>query len=469
MDDLNISMEEYIEIEAEKARRRGQKFNWETVTYDKPFSKENVKFNEYVQPLLNKKNEHEKKNKEVLKQINDLDNRLLKAGQIDLTLPMLLRKEDNVNTGKQGLGFENQNDYVNPSLLNKAKELAPCLYNIDEMGKDELSDHKVISEEELKCEAEKRLKAMLKFEKQAFSKIELNRDKPKVVRKNFGPQLIEDWISDSEDEAESKPKIKKKTVKPSFAKIEFVKSKEQVKSPKKTTVKHVEKPRQNTHRPRGDQRNWNNMMSQRLESNFKMYNKACYVCGSFNHLQNDCHYQQRQFQNQKMVKLVWNYNQRVNNKILAKKTHSNAKRNMVPKAVLLKSGIVNAARQNSSKTVVLVNTARQISTAHPKSTVNVARPMSHISKTAHLTVKRPIHEKTTFTNSNVPQKVNTVRSKTVNTARPKAVINVVLGNRVYAVKASACWVWKRKTKLIDLVSQHNSASITLKKFDYIDA
>nr|GEX29222.1 hypothetical protein [Tanacetum cinerariifolium] len=138
-----------------------------------------------------------------------------------------------------------------------------------------------------------------------------------------------------------------------------------------------------------------------------------------------------------------------------KVTHPNAKRNMVPKAVLLKSGTVNAARQSSSKTAVLVNTARQISTTHPKSTVNVARPMSHISKTAHSTVKRPIHEKKTFTNSNVPQKVNNVRSKTVNIARPKAVINVVLGNRVYAVKASACRVWKPKTKLIDLVSKHN--------------
>ncbi|GJZ81231.1 hypothetical protein Tco_0646225, partial [Tanacetum coccineum] len=38
-------------------------------------------------------------------------------------------------------------------------------------------------------------------------------DKPKIVRKNFDPPLIEDWISDSEDEAESKPKIEKKTVK----------------------------------------------------------------------------------------------------------------------------------------------------------------------------------------------------------------------------------------------------------------
>nr|GEV63662.1 reverse transcriptase domain-containing protein [Tanacetum cinerariifolium] len=69
------------------------------------------------------------------------------------------------------------------------------------------------------------------------SEAKASADKSKNVRKNFGPLLIEDWISDSEDEAESKPKFKKKTVKPSFAKIEFVKSKEQVKSPRKITVK----------------------------------------------------------------------------------------------------------------------------------------------------------------------------------------------------------------------------------------
>ncbi|GJR78967.1 putative ribonuclease H-like domain-containing protein [Tanacetum coccineum] len=57
----------------------------------------------------------------------------------------------------------------------------------------------------------------------------------------------------------------------------------------------------------------------------------------------------------------------------------------------------------------------------------------------------------------------------VNTARPKAVLNAVKGNQVNAVKASACWVWKPKTKVIDHVSKHNSASITLKKFDYVDA
>ncbi|GJY21485.1 hypothetical protein Tco_0394051 [Tanacetum coccineum] len=80
------------------------------------------------------------------------------AGQTDQTLRMLLPKEDNVQTGKLGLGFKNKNDVENPGLLSKAKELAPCLYNIDEMEKHSLSDHKIISEEELKCEAEKRLK-----------------------------------------------------------------------------------------------------------------------------------------------------------------------------------------------------------------------------------------------------------------------------------------------------------------------
>nr|GEU48537.1 hypothetical protein [Tanacetum cinerariifolium] len=68
------------------------------------------------------------------------------------------------------------------------------------------------------------------------SEAKASADKPKLERKNFGPPLDEDWISDIKDEAELKTKIEKKTVKHSFAKIEFVKSKEQVKSPKKTTV-----------------------------------------------------------------------------------------------------------------------------------------------------------------------------------------------------------------------------------------
>ncbi|GJS24615.1 putative ribonuclease H-like domain-containing protein [Tanacetum coccineum] len=44
--------------------------------------------------------------------------------------------------------------------------------------------------------------------------------------------------------------------------------------------------------------------------------------------------------------------------------------------------------------------------------------------------------------------VNTARPKAiVNAARPKAILNIVKGNQVNAVKASACWVWKPKTKI----------------------
>ncbi|GJX75780.1 putative ribonuclease H-like domain-containing protein [Tanacetum coccineum] len=44
-------------------------------------------------------------------------------------------------------------------------------------------------------------------------------DKPKVVRKNNGAPIIEDWVSDSEEEDVPQAKKEKKTVKSSFAKI----------------------------------------------------------------------------------------------------------------------------------------------------------------------------------------------------------------------------------------------------------
>ncbi|GJT31673.1 hypothetical protein Tco_0922092 [Tanacetum coccineum] len=45
----------------------------------------------------------------------------------------------------------------------------------------------------------------------------------KVVRKNDGAPIIEEWVSDDEKEDVSQHKTKKKTVKPSIAKIKFVK------------------------------------------------------------------------------------------------------------------------------------------------------------------------------------------------------------------------------------------------------
>nr|GEX63391.1 retrotransposon Orf1 [Tanacetum cinerariifolium] len=121
--------------------------------------------------------------------------------------------------------------------------------------------------------------------------------KHKEVRKNTNAPIIKEWVSDDEEKEVTQPKIEQKTVKLSIPKIEFVKPKQPEKKARKT-VKQVEKLRQNTHRPRGNQRNWNNKMSQILGSNFEMYNKACYVCGSFDHLQANFNYHQQQFKNQ---------------------------------------------------------------------------------------------------------------------------------------------------------------------------
>ncbi|GJU73167.1 ribonuclease H-like domain-containing protein [Tanacetum coccineum] len=195
-------------------------------------------------------------------------------------------------------------------------------------------------------------------------------------------------------------KIQKKTVKPSFAKIEFVKSKEQVKYPRKTTVKQG--------------------------SNFEMINKACYVCGSFDHLQYDCDNHQRQFNNKKMVKPVWNYTQRVNHQNFSRMTHPSPKRNMVPKAALMRYGLVS------------LTTARPVNTAKPRTIVNSARPMRNVFNKVHSTVRRPINNKTATKNSNFNQRVNIVKDinvntaklkAIVNTARPKAALNAVKGNQ----------------------------------------
>ncbi|GKD98180.1 putative ribonuclease H-like domain-containing protein [Tanacetum coccineum] len=88
-------------------------------------------------------------------------------------------------------------------------------------------------------------------------------------------------------------------------------------------------------------------------------------------------------------------------------THPNAQRNMVPRAVLMKTGLKS------------FNTARTVNTTHPKSIVFSAKPMSRFSKLAQSTVKR---------------------LRAVNTARPNStVVNTVRANQANAVKASACW------------------------------
>nr|GEU70674.1 putative ribonuclease H-like domain-containing protein [Tanacetum cinerariifolium] len=159
--------------------------------------------------------------------------------------------------------------------------------------------------------------------------------------------------------------------------------------------------------PRENQKNWNSQKSQQLGSDFVIYNKACFVCESFDHLQANYNY------NQKERVVSENNYTRVNYNNFTRKTHSGAHRNMAPRAVLMKTGLRPP------------NTARPVNIAHSKTTVYSAIPM--------------------------PRAINTTRPNST-------VVNAVRKNQINAVKASTCWVW-RPTKL-------NSASITLKKHNY---
>ncbi|GKA83639.1 hypothetical protein Tco_0805234 [Tanacetum coccineum] len=117
-------------------------------------------------------------------------------------------------------------------------------------------------------------------------------------------------------------------------------------------------------------------------------------------------------------------------------THPSPKRNMVPKAVLMRSGLVSLA------------TARPVNTAQPRTIVKSARPMTNVFNKAHSTVRRSINNKTKTKNSNFNKRVNNVSRKNVNTvrlkavvniAKPKSILNAIKGNQVNAVKASAYW------------------------------
>ncbi|GJT95636.1 hypothetical protein Tco_1091154 [Tanacetum coccineum] len=249
---------------------------------------------------------------------------------------------------------------------------------------------------------------------------------PKIKTIRMSEPIIEEWESDNEDdEIVVKPKEVIKTVKPSFEKIESVNARNE-------TVRQAENPRKNNKSPRGNKRNWNGMMTQKLGENFEFNNKACYVCGSFDHLHYTCKHK-RKINDQKQVKLVWNNSKRVNHQNFSRFSHPNPKGNIVPQAVLTKSGLVS------------LNTAKSVSAAQPRTTMNDVMPTTNSYYKAYSYVKRPFNKKTANYNRYFNKRINIVKSTRVNTARPKAEVNIV--------KASASWVWKPKHEELDHVSK----------------
>ncbi|GJS13635.1 ribonuclease H-like domain-containing protein [Tanacetum coccineum] len=111
------------------------------------------------------------------------------------------------------------------------------------------------------------------------------------------------------------------------------------------------------------------------------------------------------------------------------------------RALIIEDWVSESEEQDEPKSgPISVNTVRPVNTVQPRTAVNNAGPMKN---------------------------VNTVKGTRVNTARPKVVLSAVKGDKGNVVKA--CWVWIPKHKILDNVSRNNGASMSFKRFDYIDA
>nr|GEW36112.1 hypothetical protein [Tanacetum cinerariifolium] len=126
--------------------------------------------------------------------------------------------------------------------------------------------------------------------------------------------IIEDWVSDSEDEYEGEPMPTQKT--PSF-----VQTSKHVKTPR-TSVKPIEHPtpvehlRKDIPNTRGHRHSWNR--------------KACFVCKSLTHLIKDCDYYEK-----KMVQTpAQNHAMQGNHQHYARMTHSHPNTHVIPTTVL---------------------------------------------------------------------------------------------------------------------------------------
>ncbi|GJZ19946.1 ribonuclease H-like domain-containing protein, partial [Tanacetum coccineum] len=105
-------------------------------------------------------------------------------------------------------------------------------------------------------------------------------------KENTDDSLEQHQMTDTETRSfESPLKVDKDWKEKFFYPANHGESVNQIEKPIKRTVKYAEM--YGSQKPRGNQRNWNNLKSQQLGNEFLMNNKACFACRSFNHLIKD--------------------------------------------------------------------------------------------------------------------------------------------------------------------------------------
>ncbi|GKB30107.1 ribonuclease H-like domain-containing protein [Tanacetum coccineum] len=283
---------------------------------------------------------------EALKEKDDLKLKLEKFETSSKNLTKLINSQMSVND-KTGVGFDSQmnENELNDIHMNKSKvfeSASDSSVNESEEDNNQLNDryklgegyHAVpppyirnfmpprpdlsfagLDDSVFKSAVNETVTSVYKSETSASKTSKESMEKPKSVRSSA--PIIKDWESDSDDECEIKSSIKQN--KPSYAKINLVKSGENTK--KSVIEQHTYKQAENLRKSqssRVDKRNWNGMMTQKLGDGFEFKKKACFVCGSLNHLFKDCNFYESKmvgksvFNNegtatgQREVRPVWN-------------------------------------------------------------------------------------------------------------------------------------------------------------------
>nr|GEV38126.1 putative ribonuclease H-like domain-containing protein [Tanacetum cinerariifolium] len=195
--------------------------------------------------------------------------------------------------------------------------------------------------------------------------------------------LIEDWVSDSEDDSEAEPTQNA----PSFVQpIEPVK-------PPRPSVKPVKH-----HIPANNLRK--DFPKSRGHSNSRN-TKACFVCNSLTHLIKNCDYYEK-----KMAQTsARNHARRENHQHYAKMTHPNPQRHVVPTAILTRSKLVP------------FTAARPVTTAVPHNNVTRQRLAKTIVTKPHSPPRRNINCRPSLKSSNFPQTVTIAKVSQVNVVK----------------------------------------------------